>query len=73
MSKLYATIDSDARKTRATARGHRRIITHAASWNGAIQVVLTIGEDGKERYEVRRIAWHGRGADKAHMIAEGEM
>jgi len=70
MSKLYTTIDSDARKTKATSRGHKRITTHTACWGGAIRVTLWIDVDGTERYSVDRVAWQGDGGD-AHPIAEG--
>lgn len=61
MSKLYATIDSDARKTKATSRGHREIVTHAASWSGAVQTRVWIDNDGNTRYSVDLVPWHSAG------------
>lgn len=72
MSKLYGTL-SGASRTKATRRGHNRIVTQAASWNGAIEVEVYIDLDGVEHYEVRRIPWHGGGADKAATLAVGTL
>jgi hypothetical protein len=38
MSKLYASIDSDARKTEATSRGHKHISTHTRGWDLGVRV-----------------------------------
>lgn len=38
MSKLYASIDSDARKTQATSRGHRHIESHTRGWDLGVRV-----------------------------------
>ena len=73
MSNLYAIIDSDARKTKATSRGHKSIVTDTACWNGAIRVELWQAVDGSIQYRVRRTAWEGNGADKAETLAEGVM
>ena len=45
MSRLYASIDSDARKTQATSRGHRRISAHVRGWNDGVRVVARIEDD----------------------------
>ena len=73
MSKLYATIDSDARKTKATSRGHKSIITHTACWDGAIRVEMWQAVDGSIQYRVSRVVWEGNGAEKAADIAAGVM
>ncbi len=39
MSRLYASIDSDSRKTLATARGIRRIVSHTRGWDSGAEVV----------------------------------
>ena len=64
MSKLYATIDSDSRKTQATSRGHRNLTTHAASWDGAVRVNLETLEDGRIRYSVDLVPWRGTGESR---------
>ncbi len=69
MSKLYATIDSDAAKTQATRRAHRNVSVTAASWHGAVTVELTIGEDGTEQFTVRQRLWHGAGVNQ--LLASG--
>jgi len=46
MSRLYASIDSDARKTQATSRGHKHIDSHVRGWNVGVRIVArTVGED----------------------------
>ena len=69
MSKLYATIDSDARKTQATSRGHKRITTHAASWAGAVRVDMWISDNGETRYTVSLVPWKGTGESRE--LADG--
>ena len=39
MSRLYASIDSDSRKTQVTSRGHRHIESHTRGWNLGVQVI----------------------------------
>ena len=41
MSRLYASIDSDARKTQATSRGHRVMSTHTRGWSLGVRVVAS--------------------------------
>ena len=46
MSRLYASIDSDARKTQATSRGHHNVEAHVRGWNLGVRVAArTCGED----------------------------
>ena len=55
MSHFYAAIDSSARRTMPTARGHKStgISTYAASWNGRISVSLTHDEEtGEDLFSV---------------------
>jgi hypothetical protein len=70
MSKLYATIDGAA-KNQATMRGHSEIVTHAASWAGAIRVRVSIDKDGVERFEIEMTPW--KGAGDSRVIAAGVM
>lgn len=67
MSRFYGVIRGAAR-TPATRRGHRFLIVQAASWDGAIEVELTV-VDGRNHFTVRRIPWHGAG--RAETIAAG--
>ena len=46
MSNLYASIDSDARKTQATSRGHRNISAHVRGWDSGVEVVARHDETG---------------------------
>lgn len=52
MSKLYASISSDARKTEATSRGHKQISTHTRGWDLGVRVVATLDHNGREVFEV---------------------
>jgi hypothetical protein len=51
MSRLYASIDSDARKTQATARGHKEISAHVRGWDSGVRVAASI-EDGRDVFHV---------------------
>jgi hypothetical protein len=51
MSRLYASIDSDARKTSATSRGHKRVTTHTRGWAAGVQVEASI-IDGRDCFEI---------------------
>lgn len=42
MSRLYASIDSDARKTQATSRGHQHIESHTRGWSAGVEVVARV-------------------------------
>jgi hypothetical protein len=48
MSRLYASIDSDSRKTQATSRGHRHISAHVRGWEVGVQVEAAIDNDSDE-------------------------
>jgi hypothetical protein len=52
MSKLYASINSDARKTEATSRGHKHISSHTRGWDLGVRVVATLNHNGREVFEV---------------------
>ena len=46
MSRLYASIDSDARKTQATSRGYHNVEAHVRGWNLGVRVAArTCGDD----------------------------
>ena len=60
MSHFYAKIPTSARKTTATARGHKStgIVTQAASYAGAIEVELTYNaETDKDEFVITLIDW----------------
>ena len=64
MSHFYASIPTSARKTIATARGHKStgISTNTACWDGAIETVLWFDEETQQnKFEVRQIPHHGSG------------
>ena len=46
MSRLYASIDSDARKTQATSRGHKQISAHVRGWDDGVEVQAFADETG---------------------------
>lgn len=72
MSHFYAQIIESARKTQATARGHKNtgIRMQAASYSGGIEVVLRHNEEtGKDEYQINEIPWSGAG--RLRRIAKG--
>lgn len=52
MSKLYASITSDSRKTPATSRGHKEINCHVHGWNKGIRVICRLGSKNNPQFEV---------------------
>jgi hypothetical protein len=68
MSHFYGTIEGSG-KTESTRGGSKNsgLITVAASWQGAVSVVLSAehGPDGMEDYAVvSLIPWHGKGSER---------
>jgi hypothetical protein len=51
MSRLYASIDSDARKTQATSRGNKEISAHVRGWDSGVRISAWI-EDGQDVFGV---------------------
>lgn len=62
MSHFYGIVKGVAR-TPATRRGTSAsgLTTRAASWAGAIEVVLWTDDTGTDRYDIRCIPWAGAG------------
>lgn len=72
MSHFYGSIPVSARKTEATARGHKStgITVRAASWKGAIEVHFWCDEEtGLDLFRVYHTTHGGAGLDK--VIASG--
>ena len=72
MSHFYASIPTSARKTVATARGHKStgLEVRAASWAGAVTVTLRHCEaTGRDTFEVWQQPHHGQGVHV--LVAEG--
>lgn len=69
MSHFYGVVEGQAR-TPATRRGSKNgLRAVAASWNGAIEVELFVGDDGRDRFRVYERKWHGAGVSR--LLAEG--
>jgi len=68
MSRLYASIDSDARKTQATSRGHKHIITHTRGWDTGVEVMAWITDDDKDAFDIR-LTGGSSGAGGTKLIA----
>lgn len=51
MSRLYASIDSDARKTQATSRGYKHMSAHVRGWDNGVEVVAN-GNGGKDVFYI---------------------
>jgi hypothetical protein len=56
VSRLYASIDSDSRRTLATSRGHRRIDTHTRGWDSGVRVVAYVDADDHDVIDVYQTA-----------------
>ena len=72
MSHFYASIPTSARKTIATARGHKStgISTNTACWDGAIETVLWFDEETQRNmYRVQQVQHMGSGISE--VLAEG--
>ena len=72
MSHFYASIPESARKTVATARGHKAtgITVKAASWAGAVEIRMFHDEEtGKDEFTVYQVPHHGQGIDR--LLHEG--
>lgn len=52
MSRLYASIDSDARKTQAMSRGHKYITTHTRGWNTGVEVDAYVTDDDRDAFRI---------------------
>ena len=75
MSHFYGTIPVSARKTQATARGHKStgLITEAASHSGAIRVELA-HTNGKDMFTVMRVMKGEQNEiTNGELLAEGEL
>ena len=70
MSHFYGTVRGSANNL-ATRTGHPNsgITTQACSWYGAIEVRVFVDEQGSDAFEIKRIAWRGKG--KREHIASG--
>ena len=52
MSRLYASIDSDARKTQATSRGHKNIEAHVRGWDTGVAVRAMVDSEDRDVFYV---------------------
>ena len=65
MSKLYASISSDAARTEATRRGHKRISTHTRGWTLGVRVVANVHSSGALVFSLYTTSGsNGGGADE---------
>lgn len=69
MSHFYGVIEGQV-KNPSTQRGSKKtgLRTVAASWNGAIEVLL-VHVDGRDEYIINEMPWKGEGQSKR--IAHG--
>ena len=52
MSKMYASITTDATKTEGTKRAHKLANAHVRGWNLGVEINAYTTEEGKQVYEV---------------------
>ena len=62
VSKLYASISSDASRTEATRRGHKHISTHTRGRQLGVRVDAGLDHNGREVFEVYVTSGSGFGA-----------
>lgn len=67
MSRLYASIESDARKTIPTSRGHKHINTHTRGWDSGVRVIARV-EDDRDVFDVYATAG-SNGSRREKLIA----
>jgi hypothetical protein len=66
MSHFYGTINNHSSRTQATRCGHKSngLITHAASWSGAVRTSLHYDEQHtRDMCSVSLVQWHGGGVN----------
>ena len=68
MSHFYSVTQGSRGAATRCGTKNSGLNTTAASWNGAINVVL-YEKDGKDMYRVVQTPWHGRGVTR--VLAEG--
>ncbi len=72
MSKLYATINTDAGKTGVrTARGFKEISTAVQSWEGSVIVSLRINSDGKHMLTISKA--EGSASSGGRLLFDGPL
>ncbi len=65
MARFYGTLRGSSRK-KATRCGTKRsgLVTHCASWAGAIRCEAYVTEDGEDYVSVEFVPWMGEGITK---------
>lgn len=75
MSHFYGTVEGQAQTT-ATRRGSKKsgLVTHAASWDGAVRVQAYYNEYHKEDWvRVWLTTWHGSGVQPDVCLYHGPL
>jgi hypothetical protein len=70
MSHFYGTLKGSRGVATRCGTKNTGLTTHAAGWRGAIRVTVHHGADGRDRFEVQLVPWHGSGG-RAVKLAEG--
>lgn len=70
MSHFYAKIQGTRGEATRTGTKASGIRSDTAGWNGAIQVEVFVGKDGKDRFIVWLTPWQDSGG-KPRKLAEG--
>ena len=52
MSKMYASITTDATKTEGTKRAHKSATAHIRGWNLGVKIIASTDENDKQIFEV---------------------
>ena len=71
MSKMYASITTDATKTEGTKRAHKFANAHVRGWNLGVEINAYTTEEGKQVYEVYKTSGsNGSRLEKLCEVAE---
>lgn len=69
MSHFYATAEGQRGTVTKAGSKTSGLVTHAASFNGAIKVSLYVDAQGRDCFKVEQTKWQGVGVER--VVAEG--
>lgn len=64
MAHFYGTIEGDRGQSTRCGTKNSGLTVHAASWSGAIRVMVYQDDAGRDCYRVDQVAWKGNGKEK---------
>ena len=61
MSQFYGKLQGNRGEATRCGTAKSGVVTHAASWKGAIRTVVYVDDQGRDAYRVEMIQWQGAG------------